>query len=108
VTCITRTLSLAATEDEVSEMNETKRWEIVVDIDEHDGRTRAVARLRAGSSDQMVGVGTARLNPHDRDVPQIGDELATARALSELGHHLLHAAAEDIEGVTHQPAHLRL
>jgi hypothetical protein len=89
-------------------MHETKRWNIIVDIDEHDGRTRAVARLEADDPDHMVGVGTARLNPSDRDVPQIGDELAVARALSELSHRLLHAAAEDIEGITHQPAHLRL
>lgn len=89
-------------------MHETKRWDIVVDIDEHEGRTRAVARLQQDKPDGMVGVGTARLNPEDRNVPQIGDELATARALSELSHRLLHAAAEDIEGITHQPAHLRL
>lgn len=89
-------------------MHEKKQWNIVIDIDELDGRTRAVARLRQNGGGDTVGVGTARLNPEDRDVPQIGDELATARALSELSHHLLHAAAEDIEGITHQPAHLRL
>jgi hypothetical protein len=89
-------------------MHETKRWNIVVDIDEYEGRTRAVARLRSEGPEDVVGVGTARLNPDDRNVPQIGDELATARALSELSHRLLHAAAEDIEGITHQPAHLRL
>jgi hypothetical protein len=89
-------------------MLDSKHWNVVVDIDEHEGRTRAVARLQADDMEQMVGVGTARLNPEDRDVPQIGDELATARALSELSHRLLHAAAEDIEGITHQPAHLHL
>jgi hypothetical protein len=89
-------------------MLDSKHWNVVIEIDEHDGRTRAVARLQADDMDQIVGVGTARLNPEDRDVPQIGDELATARALSELSHRLLHAAAEDIEGITHQPAHLHL
>jgi hypothetical protein len=89
-------------------MLDSKHWNVVVDIDEHEGRTRAVARLQADDMEQIVGVGTARLNPEDRDVPQIGDELATARALSELSHRLLHAAAEDIEGITHQPAHLHL
>ena len=89
-------------------MDETKRWNVVVDIDEHEGRTRAVARLQMDGRDQMVGVGTARLNPEDRDIPQIGDELAVARALSALSHHLLDAAAQGIEGITHQPAHLRL
>jgi hypothetical protein len=88
-------------------MNEAKRWTVVIDIDEHDGRTRAVARLHTRDTDKLIGVGLARLNPADRDVPEIGDELAAARALSELGHHLLSAAAEDIESVTHVTADLK-
>ncbi|QYN20311.1 dsRBD fold-containing protein [Amycolatopsis sp. DSM 110486] len=42
----------------------------------------------------------------DRDVPEIGDELAAARALSELAQRLLEVAAGDIEGVTHEPVRL--
>jgi hypothetical protein len=57
---------------------------------------------------RLVGVGPARLNPVDRDVPDIGDELAVARALSELAHALLEVADGDIEQVTHEPAHLRI
>lgn len=53
-----------------------------------------------------MGVGLARLNPADRGVPEIGDELAMARALPDLGHQLLKAAAGDIEHITHQPVHL--
>ena len=86
----------------------TKCWTIVVDVDEHEGRTRAVARLDRGQSEDLVGVGLARLSPADRDVPEIGDELAAARALSELSHRLLDAAADDIEQITHEPAHLRI
>ena len=37
----------------------------------------------------------------DRDVPEIGYELATARALAALAHQLLEAAADDIGEVTH-------
>lgn len=85
-------------------MNEAKRWTVIIDIDEHDGRTRAVARLHTRDSDRLVGVGLARLNPADRDVPEIGDELASARALSELSHSLLSAAAEDVEQHADQPA----
>ncbi|WP_028923148.1 DUF1876 domain-containing protein [Pseudonocardia acaciae] len=88
-------------------MHATKHWNIAVEIDEHDGRTRAVASLR-GDAGELVGIGLARCNPTDRDVPQIGDELATARALSELSHHLLGAAAQDIERVTQQPASPRI
>jgi hypothetical protein len=38
-------------------------------------------------------------------VPQIGDELAVARALSELSHLLLDDAARDIEQTSGVPAH---
>jgi hypothetical protein len=39
-------------------------------------------------------------------VPEIGDEIAVARALSDLGHRLLDAAAGDLEQVNRAPAHL--
>jgi uncharacterized protein DUF1876 len=39
-------------------------------------------------------------------VPEIGDELAVSRALADLAHQLLDAAAGDIEAITHRPAHL--
>ena len=83
-----------------------KRWTVEIHIDEHEGRTRALARLHNQDETGLVGLGLARLNPADRDVPEIGDELAVARALSDLGHQLLDAAAGDIEQITRQPAHL--
>jgi hypothetical protein len=48
------------------------------------------------------------LNPTDRDIPEIGDELAVARALSDLAHKLLEVTAEDIEQITATPAQLHL
>ncbi len=87
-------------------MTTTKRWNVEIFIDEHDGMTRAEARLETADTTNLVGTGTARRNPHDVEVPEIGDELAAARALSELAHRLLDAAAEDIEAITHRPAHL--
>jgi hypothetical protein len=77
-------------------MIEAKRWIVVITIDEHDGNTKAVAHLRTRDSDRLVGVGLARCNPADNDVPEIGDELAVARALIDLGNRLLSAAASDI------------
>ena len=88
-------------------MQAVKRWNVAIEIDEHDGRTRAVARLDAGTA-ELTGVGLARCSPADQDVPQIGDELAVARALSELSHQLLDATAADIERITHRPAHVRI
>ena len=68
---------------------------------------RAEARLtRDGAG--MVGSGTARRNPDDREVTQIGQEIAAARALSDLAHQLLSYAAGQIEEITHQRAHLRM
>jgi hypothetical protein len=84
------------------------QWRVTIDIDEHDGHTRAVARLHTQDTERMVGVGLARLNPADRDVPEIGDEIAVARALSDLGHRLLQAATEDVETSTGEPANLRM
>ena len=88
-------------------MNEAKRWTVVIDIGEHEGRTEAIARLHTRDTDNLVGVGRARLNPADRDIPEIGDEIAAARALSELGHRLLSAAADDIEAITHVHAEIQ-
>jgi hypothetical protein len=39
-------------------------------------------------------------------VPEIGDELAAARALSDLGHRLLITTAGDIQAITNQDVHL--
>lgn len=75
-------------------------------VDEFDGgisvRTHAEARLDTGAGDALRAWGNARKHPSDRDVPQIGDELAAARALSDLAHRMLHAAAADIEAATGQ------
>ncbi len=61
-----------------------QHWTVDISIDEHEGLTRAKARLRWREK-ELVGVGLARLNPADRNVPEIGDELSVARALSDLG-----------------------
>jgi hypothetical protein len=79
-----------------------KDWTVEISIDEHEGRTRAKARLRWRDR-ESVGVGLARLNPADRNVDDIGDELAVARALSDLSNRLIAVTAHDIEDVTRQP-----
>ena len=79
-----------------------KHWTVEVSIDEHEGRTRAKARLRWRDK-ESVGVGLARRNPADRNVAEIGDELAVARALTDLANRLLKVTAHDIEAVTDEP-----
>ena len=74
----------------------SKRWRVDIEIAEHEGRTRALARLSNRDETGLAGVGLARLNPADRDVPEIGDELAVCRALNGLVHDLLDAAIDDV------------
>lgn len=79
-----------------------KDWTVAVDIDERDGQTRAKARLH-WRDQAAVGVGVSRLNPLDRNIADIGDELAVARALSDLARRLMAATVRDIEAVTDEP-----
>ena len=89
-------------------MTIAKRWTVDVYLTEESQegtvRTSAEARLRTEDATDLRGRGQARKHPKDLDVPEIGDELAAARALSDLAHQLLQAAADDIEAVTHKPA----
>ena len=80
----------------------TKACHVEVLIEERHERTRARARLSWGAKD-LVGVGVARLDPADEPVPKIGDELAIARALSDLANQLLAATSTDIQANTHEP-----
>ena len=87
-------------------MNTIDRWSVDIYLDEAEGETHAEARLTTRTSDALRGHGRARCNPADWDVPEIGAELAAARALSDLAHRLLDAAATDIEAVTHERVRL--
>jgi uncharacterized protein DUF1876 len=64
-----------------------KQWKIDILIDEYDDRTRAKARLHNPDETGLVGVGTARLNPSDANVPEIGDELARRDGRGHRGHY---------------------
>lgn len=80
----------------------TKTCQIDVVIEEHEERTLAKARL-AWAGKTFVGVGLARLDPADEPVAQIGDELAIARALSDLSDQLFALTSTDIQVSTHEP-----
>ena len=84
----------------------TKQWSITVDIDEQDDTTLAHVSLHTPAGHDVTGVGQAQRNPLDPSVPEIGDELAVARALRNLAERLLHTTENDIRGVTGEPAHL--
>jgi hypothetical protein len=97
----------AGRSEEVSAMTTVSSWFVEIVIRERDRVTHAEARLTKGAGG-LTGQGTARRNPEDREVMQIGEEIAAARALSDLAHKLLDAAAGDIEAITHQAARLQL
>ena len=51
-------------------MSASKRWTVEIHIDEHEGRTRALARLHNRDGTGLVGLGLARLNPRIATCPR--------------------------------------
>lgn len=80
----------------------THTCQVDVLIEEGGERTRAKARL-TWAGETLVGVGLARLDPADEPVASIGDELAVARALSDLANQLFTLTSNDIQASTHKP-----
>lgn len=79
-----------------------KHWSVEITTDEEDGRTTAEAKLHWGER-TLVGTGLARCNPTDRDIADIGAELAAARALSDLAEQLRAVTRHHIEIATDAP-----
>jgi Domain of unknown function (DUF1876) len=71
-------------------------WTVEIEFTEDEDKTRADAVLRGAPAD-LRGWGRARRNPTDPDMPSVGEEIAAARALADLSHHLLDQAAHRIE-----------
>lgn len=82
-------------------MHDAKAWTVELFLDEEDGHTHARAELRSRDG-RLTGRGVARRRPGDRDVPEIGDELAVARALADLSHQLIDASVADIAEASHR------
>ncbi|MFI6034965.1 DUF1876 domain-containing protein [Streptomyces sp. NPDC051315] len=78
-------------------MSHTTQWTVRLQlVEEDDGTTRADVVLETGTT-ELTGHGAAHCHPADRNVPQIGDELAAGRAMNNLAQQLLNAAQRDIE-----------
>jgi hypothetical protein len=86
-------------------MNAVNDWDITVRFTEEENRTHAAAVLEFQGR-RFEGSGGAKRRSDDPNVPVIGEELAAARALSDLSHQLLQAAAERIESFEHRPVHI--
>ncbi|HEY8788717.1 MAG TPA: dsRBD fold-containing protein [Actinopolymorphaceae bacterium] len=83
-----------------------KTWHVELFIYEDGDDTSARAVLHGDSPEHTEGRGLSRRKPMDTDVPEIGDEVAAARALYALAVALLATASDDIEDTWNGPAHL--
>ena len=77
-------------------------WQVTIAFTEDADRTRADAVLEL-ASERFHGFGQAKRAPEDPSIPVIGQDLAAARALSDLSHQLLQAAATRIESFAGHP-----
>lgn len=85
---------------------ETRTWHVEINLYEDGTGTRADAILRTTAGTELRHSGTARRNPRDPEVPEIGEELATCRALIGLGQDLLEATISDVEQNMDTEAHV--
>ena len=89
-------------------MSETPRvFTVEIEVHEHPNHTEAKALLEI-DDDVRGGWGRARRSPGDRERPQVGEELAMARALTDLARHLGDDVEEQIEASEGEPAHVHL
>ena len=88
-------------------MNTADRWPVELSLTEQGRETHAEASLVVNGT-RVVGRGTARRNPIDPQVLEVGEKIAAARALSDLAHLLLDSAAAELEDHTHEMANLHL
>ena len=86
------------------EWRRVRDWQVRITIFESDEDTDATVVLLADSQRQLTAAGHSHRNPRDLTVPEIGDEVAVARALRRLGDELLDTAAGDIEQRTGEHA----
>jgi hypothetical protein len=86
-------------------MSETAEIEMTFEEDANHTEARAALVLRGS---RFTGFGRARRNPADPNLPVVGEQLAAARALTDLTHKLVEAAAETISEREGRPAQVHL
>ncbi|MDO8144232.1 MULTISPECIES: dsRBD fold-containing protein [Isoptericola] len=101
----------AGAADETARPARAATWTVQLSLVEASGSTTAEAVLVAGPVEHadvgpLRSVGHARKDPHDTEIPVIGDEVAAGRALRRLADALLGQAEEDITASTGVPAHV--
>jgi hypothetical protein len=83
-------------------MLHTTEWPVHVYLSE-DGDTTTARVVISTRDNTLSAVGVATRNPHDKAVPEIGDEIAVGRAFAELGRMLLGAAVTDVASNVEDP-----
>jgi Rv2632c-like/Domain of unknown function (DUF1918) len=76
-------------------------------LTEDEDHTEALARVHMCGRD-FSAWGRARRNPSDPTMPAVGEELAVARALSDMSHQLVVAAADSLESSLGRPVALHV
>ena len=79
----------------------TQNWSVRIMIDEDDDHTHARAMLTSRDGVSLHGAGNANRRPGDARIPEIGEELAAARALYSLADQLMDVAVHDVENLSH-------
>ena len=87
---------------------DTVTWHVELFLSEEGDETHARAVLHGSSLTHPEGTGSAHRAPQDPDVPEIGEEVAAARALHALAHRLLSLAGDDIAHLEHHDVHLSM
>jgi hypothetical protein len=84
-----------------------REWQVRVSIFESGDDTSANVVLLSEAPTHLTARGQSHRGPRDTSVPEIGDEVAVARALRHLADQLLDTATQDVEAVTGEHTHLR-
>lgn len=88
-------------------MAASKAFRVDLNVLEEGDTTDATARLVI-DGEEIVASGMARRNPSDPDMPEIGDELAVARALLLLVRQLGHKVDEGIAAYEGHEVHVSI
>ena len=90
-----------------SALPHVREWQVRVSIFESGDDTSANVVLLSEAPTHVTARGQSHRGTADPSVPEIGDEVAVARALRHLADQLLIAASQDVEAVTGEHPHIR-
>ena len=88
-------------------LGHVREWQVRVSIFESGDDTSANVVLLSDAPTHVTARGQSHRRDREAAVPEIGDEVAVARALRHLADQLLESAAQHIEAVTGEDVVLR-